>query len=165
MLHEACGHGIESHVGTELLISHERCDVNLQDSRGETALMITVQLVKYDGDKHAKIIQLLLGHPRIDVNKQNKSGETALGKACGDAIESHVGAQLLLSDEKRDINEHKDFGYTALTTAVRWVQSENDKHAKIIRLLLAHPIIDVNQQDKDGKTALHKACDIGLKLI
>ena len=40
--------------------------------------------------------------------------------------------------------------------------SEDDQHAKIARLLLAHPRIDVNKQNRDGETALHKACEYGV---
>ena len=64
----ACENDIQSHFGAQLLLSDERCDVNLQDGRGDTALMIAVGKVKSKDDKHAKIIQTLLAHPRIDVN-------------------------------------------------------------------------------------------------
>ena len=38
------------------------------------------------------------------------------------------------------------------------VKSEDDKHAKIVRLLLAHPRINVNKRGSMGETALHSAC-------
>ena len=49
--------------------------------------------------------------------------------------------------------------------AVRKLKSEDDKHAKIIRLLLAHPRIDVNKQDRRGVTAAHKANYYGVLLL
>ena len=162
-LHAACDDGIKSHVGAQLLLSDERCDVNKGDHSGHTALMAAVRWVKSKDDKHVKITRLLLAHPRIDVNKQNTWGQTALHKACGYGIASHVGAQLLLSDERCDINLQDGDSYTALMVAVRWVCFEDDEHARIIRLLLAHPRIDVNKQSSSGKTALHTACGYGIQ--
>ena len=43
-------------------------------------------------------------------------------------------------------------------TAVEVVESEDDNHATIIRLVLAHPRIDVNKQNNVGETAIHMAC-------
>ena len=136
-LHAACGYNIRSDVGAQLLLNDERCDVNVQDDFGITALMTAVRLVESEDDKYAKIVRLLLAHPSIDVNKQNEEEETALHTACGFGTKSHIGAQLLLIDEKCDVNlKDRRHGNTALMTAVRWVESEDDKHAKIVRLLL-----------------------------
>ena len=113
-LHVACGPRTRSHVGVQLLLSDERCDVNLRNDNGDTALMVAVKLVQFKGDKHSKIMRLLLAHPRMDINKRNPIGkmalddfeclQTALHKACNEDIKSHVGAQLLLSDERCDVN-------------------------------------------------------------
>ena len=46
--------------------------------------------------------------------------------ACGWGIKSHVGVQLLLSDERCDVNLLAGDGYTALMMAVRQVVSEDD---------------------------------------
>ena len=164
-LHVACCDRIRSHVGAQLLLSDERCNVNLQNYSESTALMMAVRLVEFEDDKHARIIRLLLAHPRIEVNKSETMGITALHVACDDGIQSHVGAQLLLSDERCDVNlsEYRD-GVFPLMTAVRYVKSEDDKHAKIVRLLLAHPRINVNHKGgRNNETALHVACKNGIK--
>ena len=53
--------------------------------------------------KHAQIVRLLLAHPSFDVSKQNNKCQTVLRMACDMFVHSHVGAQLLLIDNRCDV--------------------------------------------------------------
>ena len=119
-----------------------------------------LELIESEHDIYAGIIRLVLKTPGFDVNTLQQWGNewrhrrAALHAACGDTIRSHVGAQLLLSDERCDVNLRDGDGRTALMTAVRLVESENDKHAKIVRNLLAHPHAMVNKTREFSDTPL-----------
>ena len=157
-LHVACNRKIRSSVGAKILLRDERCDVNLTDCLGETALMTAVKWVRSDDDQYAEIIRLLLAHPHININMKSanwNNNQTALHKASVADIKSHVGAQLLISDKRCDVNVLDSEGNTPLMKAVRLAKYRHDKHAKIIRLLLAHPRIDVNLKGYHGKNTFH----------
>ena len=141
LLHVACSFVTQSHVGAQLLLSNERCDVNLQDSDGDTALMKAVEEVETEDDKHAKIIRLLLAHPIIDVNKQNKDGKTALHTAC--ARKTQVAVQLLLSDGRCDVNVRNIEDDTPLMLAARSLNGTEDL-ATFTHLLLKYDALYVN---------------------
>ena len=128
-----------------------------------------LQLTGSNNDAHADTIRRVLNTPGFDVNRLDgwnerlKNNRVALHVACGYVpIWSHFGAQLLISDERCDVNLQDKYGHTALMTAVKHVRSEDDKHAKIIGLLLAHLQIEINKHDRSGETALHKACGHGI---
>lgn len=56
----------------KLLIACSDTQVNLQDGRGFTPLMMAVH------EGHPDIVKLLLAHPKIQVDMQNNDGLTAL---------------------------------------------------------------------------------------
>ena len=157
------------HVVSRGLSEHRR---PMED---ENKLSHALQSTRSEHDEHADTIRASLKSPDLDVNRLVKwclitPTTTLLNVACGSGIQSHVGAQLLLSDERCDVNLQNG-GDTALMKAATLVNSEDDKHAKIVRLLLAHPRIDVNRQNWYGETALHKACagflrsSVGVQLL
>ena len=151
-IHVACHQNIRSHVGAQLLLSDERCDVNLLiimgDDAGRTALMTAVERVKCEDDNHAKIVRLLLAHPRINVNKRGSMGETALHSACVDNVESHVGVQLLLSDERCDVNLRNENDSTALMEAVTNVSSHIVAKFNFAKWLPKRKKVDINYVKK-----------------
>ena len=74
-------------------------------------------------DEHADIIRAKLNKPAFDVNElkvwyDGWSAEAALHVSCGNDIRSHVGAQLLLNDERCDVNLQYNDGDTALMKTV-----------------------------------------------
>ena len=117
----------------------------------------SLKLTESEDDEHADTIRDVLCKPEFDVNihkRQYSCRPGALHVACGYKIRSHVGAQLLLSDERCDVNLQDDGGGTALMETVVYVRFDDDKYAKILRLLLAHQSIDVNISDR----CLRKNC-------
>ena len=76
----------------EYLIQHEDIDPNIQNKRGETALMLACSQGELRDDP--TFAEILLSHPRIDANIGDKSGITALdlttyGKV-GSVLEFHL---------------------------------------------------------------------------
>ena len=78
-------------------------------------------------DEHADTIRRVLKTPGFDVNRLEQWGEArwdhreALHVACDDDIRTHIGAQLLLSDERCDVNIPDNRSNTAMMFAVRRV--------------------------------------------
>ena len=154
-LHVACGKKTRSHVGAQLLLSDERCDINIQDFVGRTALIETVTKVKHHDDKHAKIMRLLLDHPRIDVSIEGWFC-TALQEGCS-THDAHVGVQLLLDDARCDVNLQNVSGETPLMMAAGWAQSLDKKHGKTIQILLQNSntyINSLNPRNNDSALAI-----------
>ena len=90
-----------------------------------------LELTESEHDEHADTIRRVLKMPGFDVNKQGQWGKwwkhrAALHVACGDNIRSHVGAQLLLSDDRCDVNLQDGHGNTALMEALSWVVSSDN---------------------------------------
>ena len=134
-LHYACMGDTDSSCGLELLLNSDRCDVNIRDGRGETALMYATESVKSRTDVHAKRLQMLLKHPAIDVNVRSNSGLSALYIVCKYGQRPYVAAQLLFSDERCDVNLQDNQGDTALMCCMINCESVMDKFylaAKII---------------------------------
>ena len=153
-LHVACGDTIQSSVGAQLLLSDKRCDVNLSDFTGDTAMITALKQVRSENDIHAQIVRLLLAHPRIDINQRTVYIRTALHQACAESVKSHVGAQLLLSDERCDVNLRDDEGLTPLMTVGFFAQSTGGIHRKILNMLLERPKTDANILNKCNEPAL-----------
>ena len=140
------------------------CDVNKTDATGLTALMRAdrhvscSQLTVADTAVYLEMIQLLLRHPMMDINTRSTCRGyyrcTALHIACGAKkpydrgriinLYSSKAAEMLLQDERCDVNAYDYNGGTPLMCAVRQVTSEDCTAARIVRLLLSRPECDVN---------------------
>ena len=157
-LHGTCEENTKSHLGAQLLLNNKQCDVNAKDVNGNTALVYAAWNVQLEDGTHVQCMKLLLNHPQIDLNARNKKGMNVLIAACRGGKRPDVVTQILLSDDRCNINQADDDGRTALMTAAILVTSEADAHARCTNMLLDHPRIDVNARDKYLRTALHYAC-------
>ena len=104
-MHRACDSGIKSHVGAQLLLSDERCDLNLQDKNGNTAILKAMRYVEFADDAHAKIIEMFLNHQNFDIRTKNNRGDGLLHTACRSDLESHHGVTLVIDHHKCDVNQ------------------------------------------------------------
>ena len=94
--------------------------------------------VKFIDDNCARVVKLLLNHVKLNINQTDQTGRSALHHAC---CESAPGAQLLVKDDRCDVNIKDVNGNTALMMVALSTQSLNDKHGKILQLLMKIPAI------------------------
>lgn len=126
------------------MLQNPQINVNIQDSKNETALHLACYTQKTD------VVELLLQHPNIDVNIKNYNNETALYFACDKGNIDIV--ELLLENPSIDVNvQSRNWGFTALHEASRKCYPE------IVEALLQHPNIDKTIVDDHGLTAWDKA--------
>ena len=121
---------------------------------------------------HRGIVKLLLDHPKIDVTFAKalevnaiNNGRTDIAELLrnhpkiknGTCLSFNVFSLACISDEKVikyfldegiNVNEKDFFGYTMLMYAAE------AGNARVVRLLLDQPNIDINIQNDDGETAL-----------
>ena len=110
-----------------------------EEERLLNAISKPLQLTESEHDEHAAEIRRLLDVQTIGsqfgrVWWNECWPHSALHEACGPNTQSHVGAQLLLSDERCDVNRLDNTGCAALTTCVRLVKSEDDKYATLRKI-------------------------------
>ena len=127
------------------MLSNEKIDINLQDTFGETPLIIAVE----DGNEN--IIKLLLEHG-ADIHQTNQNHETALMTAL--SIDNINIIKLFFDHGKsinlehgKSINLENTYGYTPLMLAV------SNGNEEAIKLLLDNGA-DINQLNQNGMTPL-----------
>lgn len=112
----------------KLLLAHPKIDVNHSDERGNNT-----PLMQAARDCNVQAVELLLAHPNIDVNKTDEIGQTVLYQMVD---EMNHSIHLMMAS----------YGIT------------RENQIKILKLLLAHPDIDVNKADtNNGFTPLYIA--------
>ena len=140
------------HVGTsengdlelmELLLKLD-LDVNQPDWIGNTPLHIACNAGNYD------LVALLLSIKSIDVNVRNDDGYTPLHYACKNDQNGQVKTVelLLLNRLTLDVNVPNDDGLTPLHLACMYGLT------KVVKLLLLEPNIDIDIEDRQGRTPL-----------
>ena len=138
------------------ILGNESSDINRQNTKGWTALMIACR--NSNTNSNMETIKLLLEHSDIDINKQNNEGWTALMLACrySNTDSNMETIKLLLEHSDIDINKQNNGGWTALMMACRY--SNTESNIETIKLLLENINTDINKQDNEGWTALMLAC-------
>lgn len=160
----AAGGGYDGLV--KLLLAYGGVDINAKDVRGGTALIWASC-----NDQEA-VVELLVARDEIDMNSTDHDGDTALSNAAGCGHDAIV--KLLLTNEGIDVNARNRDGATTLIIACQGTlvdvnTSEEEGETElieesgcwreaIVKLLLSCKEIDVNARNRDGETALMKAC-------
>ena len=134
----------------ELLLAVRGVNVNFPTEYGTPPLIVAAN---YGWEK---IVKLLLAAPRIDVNARKDDGATALFIA---AQFGHAGIVDLLSRHGADVNLPLYQGTTPLVPAIK--KGDNE----VVRVLLQHPEIRVNQAIDNNITPLFVAAQHGRKDI
>lgn len=152
------------------------CNINLQDSYGDTALHDAI------GKESLVIIKLLSMEPTLDITLRNKRGFNALHHAAlkGNtfATERLITRAANLVDHKKDdgfsalhlacLNGHRTVADTLLSTGHANLELRNNRqqtplhlavsqgHCALVELLVSSGA-DLRAFDEDGDTALHLA--------
>ncbi|HEU0296228.1 MAG TPA: ankyrin repeat domain-containing protein, partial [Anaerolineales bacterium] len=121
-------------------------NINATDDIEETAL------IKATRKEHVQILSMLLEQAELQVNKQALGGDTALIAAC--RAGKRDAALLLLDDPRLNSNIKNDRGETALMIACQ-------QDPTMVASLLVHLAITLNDQDRNGDTALMHASRAG----
>ena len=140
-----------------LLLNDQRCDVNIANDYRCTPLMYAIGQASTRNDHTCKIIEAILSREQCDITSRDAEGRTSLLWIVWLSLKSAAGFELLISDARCDVNAEDNDGFTPLSVLVTKVQSLKDPWAEMIRLLLNHPHIDVNKQNRKGDSALHEA--------
>ncbi|GHT93616.1 hypothetical protein FACS1894122_09080 [Alphaproteobacteria bacterium] len=150
-LMEACDCGRLDIV--KLLLSNPKIrKVNRTDKKGSTAFMYACS------SSNVELVQYFLSNKKIDINKVNKDGDTALTNASAEVVE------LLLRQKDIKVDSGLLLHCCKSPTYCRNTDSENEKTAKAVKLLLQLPghSFDVNQIFDGGghdRTPLMFACE------
>ena len=112
--------------------------------------------------KRVEIVSLLINHPNMTKNGINQGcfrGIVPLHCVCCVSHPSNSNpteqdaasiAQMLINDERTDVNATDSRGYTPLMYAMQ-------RHKKVFEILINNDKIDVNAQNYHGDTVLHMA--------
>ena len=151
------------HVGVvRLLVGVSSIDINQQNHQGFTALHFSSKRRQFSNESgttrcRADVVKVLVRQQYIDVNIACRIGWTAMYAAAQAGYVEVV--QILASLPNIDVNRaNKMFGWTPLIVAS---EGKEESHMTIVKLLIATRNIDINQEAKDGQTALHVACRVG----
>lgn len=132
----------------KLLIKGEAC-INAQDEDGKTPLHYAAQ------NGRLEIVKLLLENG-ADVNAKNKYGEAILHFVI---VEGNLEIAKLLLEHGANINYQGSYNDTALHEAIK------NRHRDITEYLINIEDINLNLQNKEGKTPLHLAVLYGYSEI
>ncbi|KAH6907851.1 hypothetical protein BKA70DRAFT_1562907 [Coprinopsis sp. MPI-PUGE-AT-0042] len=140
-----CGN---EHV-VELLLSHPHIKINQAGERGITALHWA------SGASHIATVTLLLVDPKIKVNQRLSDDYNATALISAAHIGQTETVKPLLAHPKTHVNlVEKLQRRSALMYAVTLQKGDG---VGVVAALLAHPQINVNQQDLDGRNTLQLA--------
>ena len=115
--------------------------MNSKDGDNQTGLMFAVS----HGWRH-EIVKLLLEQQSLDLNCVNNKGDTALLLATTkDNVE---GVRLLLADPRLNSINHKGLDGRTPVMKAMMMGSSNE----IIEELVAHPSVDLDTRDAEGRS-------------
>ena len=144
-LHCASFFGIDEIVAG--LVEVEGCDVNKQDSMGNTSLTWAACR------GHEGVVKILLRRDDVNPEKSDNDGQTPL---CSAAICGHEGVgKILLGRGGVNPDEPDNSGRTPLCWAAI------GGHEGVVKILLGRDDVDPDKPDKHGRTPLWRAACYG----
>ena len=152
-LHIACRRGNGDVVGALVAV---KCDVNVCDRLGNTALYIAV-CSKID---RLQKVKCLIESDKCNPNVRNRDGLVPLHAACREGNIEVL--EMLVTDKRCDVNIQDNNKNTPLHTAIYYAQ--NEMQLRNLQLLLDCKTCDPNQQSANGDTALHIVSKMTLSL-
>jgi len=150
-LHIACGRQQSKVI--ELLLSIPGIKIDAKDDKNRTPLFAAA------GSKDPKCVELLLKAPgadtAFDVNALDSEGWAILHYACQEGAVATIQALRTLRPELQ-MNPK-----TTGSETTPFMMAAHKGHMECLRYLMLLPETDVNEEDKEGFTALLSACKHG----
>ena len=143
-------------AGLDSLMNKPSCDVNVQDSDGNTLLHLACKR----GD--TSMVKQLISHPKCDINILNKNNEnplllaTRLIRITNIDVDNRITeiVELLVKTNKCDVNIHGIDGNTAL----HYLCKHSSVYGiKLFKLLAASLVCDINAENNEGERPIHVA--------
>ena len=156
-IHIACNFQIFDNL--KVLLDCSRCDPNVQNVKGDTALHIVCRMK----DSECKFLQVLLYAPGVDTSIKNEAGILPLEEVDEDGCPPlhnacRCGNSALVESllaKGADILRLSKAGNTSIHIACM------NRHLKCLKVLLDCSRCDANQRNADGERALDILCKIG----
>ena len=131
--------------GIDLLMNKLSCDVNVQDSDGNTLLHLACKRDEYS------LVKRLISHPKCNINILNKDNETPLLLTIGlNGVCATDIVRLLVKTNKCDLNIRYLNGNSLLHRACTCRRS-----LQLVKLLT--PVCDFNAENNEGVRPIHLA--------
>ena len=147
-IHQACELGMETVVAK--IIEQDREQLNVKDKQNKPPLMYAIQ------SKNKSLANMIMNLD-LDLKATDLEGKTVLSYACQEGMED-ILSRIVKQDAS--LLEIKDYyGNTPLQKVIN-----NDKREKIA-LLLIELGARLDTENKDGKLAIHLACEKGMKSV
>ena len=156
-IHIACNFQIFDNLMT--LLDCSRCDPNVQNGKGDTALHIVCRMK----DSECKFLQVLLSAPGVDTSIKNEASILPLEEVDEDGCPPlHNACQYgnsalveSLLEKGADILRRSKPGNAPIHIACM------NRHLKCLKVLLDCSRCDANQRNADGERALDILCKMG----
>ena len=134
----------------KLLLTVEGIDINQSDNQGWTPFFVACD------SANTHIVDLLLSVKGIDIHKPNTEGATPLMCCCRNSYwcASWEIVEVLLQQPNIDMNRAMDVDKYMNPLLIAC----DDNRIRIVRLLVEAEGIDINRQNKYGRTPLSIAC-------
>ena len=125
-----------------ILLKKHNCDVNQETSPSvkDKPLFIALSQICSQNDRYHDISKVLMMQTHTKI-KAEEGRESILEMLCATKCKSVIGVQLLLQDNRVDVNAGH---YTPLYQAAKNCKEEGDYFHTVAKLLLRHKRIDVN---------------------
>jgi ankyrin repeat protein len=148
LLMRACWFGCERAVLT--LLKFPKLDINATNGSQNTALHRVYHACRVCHVSHEifglNILQILIEDTRLDINAKNNNDENVLQMAC--MVNFDEVAEILIKRKDLKIND-----FSEGSTPLMWCVSRG--FPRCMEVILKRHYVDVNIQNRIGKTALH----------
>ena len=139
--------------GFDLLMNKPSCDVNVQDSDGNTLLHLACK------GGYTSMVEPLICHPKCDINKLNNNNKTPLLLATrAQRNWTNEIVKLLMKTNKCDVNIRDIGGNSPLHYVCEW---SNKYFLPSVMSLTDSPVCDINAENNEGVRPIHLATKRG----
>ena len=129
------------------------CDVNVQNSDGNTVLHLACERNDYS------MVKQLISHPKCDINilNNNNKNPLLLVTRSKQSLTNEI-VELLVKTNKCDVNIRDIDGNSPLHYLCKW---SNNYALRSVKSLTDSPVCDINAENNEGVRPIHLAAKCG----